>query len=168
MNRIWRCSDIVTDMLYSHLVLTAFLATFLSLLTSTTAKIDRNAPQGHTGMLKPYQPGPFGNLVLSASDLATLQRGQPVLKQQQSGTSGGAICVQDVKAPVAAVWNQILNFPAYKGKVPKVLHSSNYAVENKGSSKSRIRTKLVLSVLPGYSVSFFCKVLVNFSRLGLE
>lgn len=74
------------------------------------AKIDRNQPHEHTGKLTPYSPGPFPNLKLTSQDEAELAQGKPVMKQSQGdGNSGGAICVQDINAPKAAVWNQILD-----------------------------------------------------------
>ena len=130
-------------------------------------KIDRNAPHGHRGKLTPYTPGPFLGLTLTSDDEMTLERGESVMKQTlpsdgSSSSSGGtAICVQDVHAPVTAVWAQILHMEEYPQKVNKVLKCENYHVapthhdnntEEKQKKKIRIKTKQVLGVLPGYSV----------------
>ncbi len=126
-------------------------------------KIDRNAPHIHRGKLPPYTPGPFLGLTLTSDDEMTLERGEPVMKQTlpaDSSSSGGtAICVQDVQAPVIAVWAQILHMEEYPKKVNKVLKCENYHVapthdtNNKNAAKKiRIKTKQVLGVLPGYSV----------------
>jgi hypothetical protein len=121
------------------------------------ARKDRNQPHPFKGILKAYSPGPF-DIVLTASDEAKLESGNPVMKQtlpskDDPEAGGGAICVQDVMAPPDLVWNQILDLNAYKGKVPKVLTSQNYYTGRNDDGSERIKTKMVLGVLPGYSVS---------------
>jgi hypothetical protein len=66
--------------------------------------------------------------------------------------SGGAICVQDVHAPLPAVWHQILDMNSYKSKVSKVNECKNYLVKKRGDGTTQIKTKQVLGVLPGYAV----------------
>ena len=65
---------------------------------------------------------------------------------------GGALCVQDVDAPIAAVWSQILDLGSYKGKVPKIIASKNYANKRNPDGTNTIKTRLVIGVMPGYSV----------------
>lgn len=124
--------------------------------TTLAKKKDRNQPQGHTGILKPYQPGPFKSLKLSASDEKLLAEGKPVMKQtlptKDNPEGGGAICVQDVDAPRQAVWNQILDLNSYKGKVPKIVASSNYVNRKNSNGTHTIKTRMVIGVMPGYSV----------------
>ena len=137
--------------------LLALLLAGLSTCPSVVAKKDRNKPQGHQGYLKPYSPGPFATS-LSKSDESLLAAGKPVMKQTMPSkddpeAGGGALCVQDVDAPRAAVWRQILDLPAYKGKVPKVLACSNYVNKRSSDGTNNIKTRLVIGVLPGYSVS---------------
>jgi len=121
------------------------------------AKKDRNLPHPHRGLLKPYEPGPFESVQLSKQDEQKLASGQPVMKQTVADASnpaagGGAICVQDVDAPKDAVWNQILDMNSYKGKVPKVLTAKNYYEGKTKDGDSRFKTRMVVGVLPGYSV----------------
>jgi hypothetical protein len=121
------------------------------------ARKDRNQPHPFKGILKAYSPGPF-DIVLTSSDEAKLESGQPVMKQNLPSkddpeAGGGAICIQDVMAPPYLVWNQILDLNAYKGKVPKVLTSQNYYTGRNDDGSERIKTRMVLGVLPGYSVS---------------
>lgn len=126
---------------------------FACLLSISSARTDRNAPHPHRGVLTPYKPGPFTNIRLTAKDEAKLEQGEAVMKQTQGDAAGGgAICVQDIHAPKAAVWNQILDLEHYKGKVPKVNHCSNYHVSKKPVNHQKIKTRMVLGVLPGYSV----------------
>ena len=118
------------------------------------AKKDRNQPQGHFGILTPYKPGPF-ETTLSKSDEKLLADGKPVMKQtlptKEDPEGGGALCVQDIEAPKAAVWNQILDLGAYKGKVPKIIASKNYVDKKNPDGTNRIKTRLVIGVMPGYS-----------------
>jgi hypothetical protein len=124
------------------------------------ARKDRNQPHRHRGKLTPYTPGPFKSIRLSGKEEEILISGNPVMKQsvptktaegQDSG--GGAICVQDVAAPKAIVWSQILDLDNYSKKVNQVLISKNYFT-GKGPARNsrRIKTRMVLGVLPGYSV----------------
>ena len=133
-------------------------------------KRDRHAPHPHRGELTPYSPGPFA-LRLTADDEAKLARGDAIMKQilpntakdaaapstqqqqQQGGSAGSAICVQDVHAPIEAVWNQILDLNNYPNKVGKVQECRNYLVRKHNDGRVTIKTKQVLGVLPGYSVS---------------
>jgi len=124
--------------------------------STVVAKKDRNQPQGHHGYLTAYKPGPFA-ASLSKSDEKLLASGKPVMKQTMPSkddpeAGGGAICVQDVEAPVPAVWNQILDLGSYKGKVPKVISSKNYVNKRNPDGTNTIKTRLVIGVMPGYSV----------------
>ena len=70
------------------------------------------------------------------------------------GNEGGrAICIQDVNAPKEAVWNQILDLDHYVGKVNKLKECKNYFVKKNSDGTSTIKTKMVVGVIPGYSVS---------------
>lgn len=134
--------------------LSLLLVAFIGLTVSTLGKKDRDLPHPHQGLLKPYSPGPFESLKLDISDEKLLESGKPVMKQTQGeDLGGGAICVQDVEAPKEAVWSQILDLDRYKGKVPKVAESKNYRVQQNPDGTCTIKTKMVVSVIPGYSVS---------------
>ena len=120
------------------------------------AKIERDAPHAHRGIMKPYSPGPFG-MAIENDDENILEKGNPLMKQLPSDDptdklGGKAICVQDVAAPKSAVWNQILDMDSYVGKVNKVKECDNYVVKDNGDGTIQVRTKMVLGVLPGYSV----------------
>ena len=66
---------------------------------------------------------------------------------------GKAICIQDVAAPKKAVWNQILDLNSYKGKVSKLKECKNYHFNvNRLAGTVNIKTKMVIGVMPGYSV----------------
>jgi hypothetical protein len=129
-------------------------------------KVDRNQPHGHRGKLQPYIPGPFPGLQVTNEDEKTLESGASVMKQtvppDSDASSGGtAICIQDVHAPMAAVWYQILHMEEYPKKVNKVVTCQNYVVQTQDDHTIRIKTKQILGVLPGYSVcSFVCLFVV--------
>jgi hypothetical protein len=104
--------------------------------------------------LTPYEAGPFQSLDLNKVDEKELESGKAVMKQQQgSDLAGGAICVQDVDAPKASVWSQILDLDAYKGKVPKVNECKNYVVKQNQDGTTTLKTKMVVGIIPGYAVS---------------
>lgn len=136
----------------------AILLLLVSLIVSTIpccdAKKDRNVAHGHRGKLRPYSPGPFA-VKLTAADEATLRSGQPVTKQtvpDDPNAPGTVLCIQDVEAPVSAVWKQILDMDQYNKKVSKVTECKNYFVSKLSNGRVTIKTKQVLGVLPGYSV----------------
>lgn len=137
----------------------AILLAVLLITASPTALANRgNQPHDHTGKLTPYKPGPVVGVKLSKQDEAKLSSGHSVMKQtvadpKNPAAGGGAICIQDIDAPKAAVWNQILDFDSYTKKVSKVVQSKNYHISSKKHQQHSIKTKMVLGVLPGYSVS---------------
>jgi hypothetical protein len=130
-----------------------FLVALWSIAT-VCAKKNYDLPHAHKGLLKAYEPGPFDSLKLDSNDEKMLESGKPVMKQTQGeDLGGGAICVQDVNAPKDAVWSQILSLDSYKGKVPKVNEANNYKVQQNPDGTCTIKTKMVVGVIPGYSVS---------------
>jgi hypothetical protein len=160
----WRSIWILTRQISS-----IFLVLSLVSVSLAGAKKDRNQPHGHWGKLPPYKPGPFA-IRLSGNDEKELSSGHSVMKQSQQGTSGGAICVQDVAAPKQVVWKQILDLDNYTKKVNKVLVSKNYHVSrNPMTHIQKIKTRMVLGVLPGYSVRscFRMKIHSRFTRLNI-
>lgn len=116
--------------------------------------IDRNGGHYHRGKLTQHQPGPFLSFQLNKGDEAILDKGKSVMKQipdeGDSNSGGKAICVQDVNAPKSAVWNQILDLDHYKGKAPKLKECKNYFVKRNNDGSYNIKTKMVISVMPGY------------------
>lgn len=120
-------------------------------------KKDRNAGHSHRGLLKKLLPGPFA-LDLSGKEEDCLSADKAVMKsiEDDSGQGGTAICVQDVKAPKSAVWNQILDLQSYVGKVDRVRECENYHVKKNDDGRWNIKTKMVVSVLPGYKYEYYC------------
>lgn len=139
---------------FALLVLLAGRSDNRRFIVGVGAKKDHNQPHPHQGLLKPYTPGSF-DVKLTKQDEQKLAAGQPVMKQSKDDPSGGgAICVQDVNAGKSIVWDQILDMNSYKGKVPKVVTSKNY-FEGKGKDGgNRFKTRMVIGVMPGYSVRF--------------
>ncbi|KAL7571497.1 hypothetical protein ACA910_020917 [Epithemia clementina (nom. ined.)] len=151
-----------------------FSATLFTLLLTSqiwipvqAAKKDRNQPHPHQGMLTPYQPNSFDKVSLTKKEEEILAQGKPVMKQslpngakskEGEAQSGGALCIQDVDAPVEAVWYQILDFNDYKSKVPNIKTCQNYAVSEQKSGKNKvvnIKTRMILSALPGFAFESF-------------
>jgi hypothetical protein len=120
-----------------------------------SARKNRDIAHPHRGVLNPYEAGPFSSLDLNAGDEKELTDGKPVMKQNRGDDlAGGAICIQDVDAPKEAVWAQILDLDAYKGKVPKVNECKNYEVKENPDGTCTMKTKMVVGVIPGYAVRF--------------
>ncbi len=97
---------------------------------------------------------------LSSSDESALSSGNSVLRQipsEDPKEGGRAICVQDIKAPVGNVWNQILDLDRYCGKVPKLKECKNYLVKPNEDGTRTILTKMVVGVLPGYKYEYYCR-----------
>jgi hypothetical protein len=140
-----------------------FLAAFIvGVLAVVQAKKDYNTPHPHGPVLSAYKPGPFESLSLNKSDEKKLAEGKAVMKQSMPdpndpNPAGGAICVQDIKAPLDAVWSQILDLDNYKKKVSKVLESKNYKVLEQPDGTFQVKTKMVMGVMPGYKVG--CRTL---------
>jgi hypothetical protein len=131
------------------------LCSLILIASQSLAKKNRDLPHHHSGVLNPYEAGPF-DLGLESDDLAILNSGKALMKQpppKEGELGGGAICVQDIEAPKEAVMAQILDMESYKGKVPKVNECSNYFVKDHEDGTHTIKTKMVVGVLPGYSVS---------------
>ena len=127
------------------------------LVSPSLSKKNYNEPHPHKGLLKSYKAGPF-DLNLNKKELDTLSSGKPVMKQpapKAGELAGGAICVQDVEAPKEAVWAQILDLDRYKGKVPKLNECKNYSVKKNSDGTFSIKTKMVVGIIPGYSVRIF-------------
>jgi hypothetical protein len=132
---------------------TFFVLTILFLSQPCTSRKNHDIPHPHQGVLSSYEPGPFQSLDLNKGDEKELESGKPVMKQNRgSELAGGAICVQDVDAPKAAVWSQILDLDSYKGKVPKVNECKNYVVKQNQDGTTTLKTKMVVGVIPGYAV----------------
>lgn len=136
----------------------ALLFAALFLCRTASSKKNRNQPHPHPGILPSKIPGPFTDVELSAKDEAMLEKGQPVVQQtmppkDNPDAGGSAVCIQDIAAPREAVWNQILGLEAYKGKVPKVQQCENYFEGKNEDGSHCVKTKMVIGVLPGYSVS---------------
>ena len=70
-----------------------------------------NAPHPHTGIATKFT-NPT-KVTLTSTELTTLSKGEPVLKQVQEGNGGRGIAVFDVDASQAQVWQTITSFGNY-------------------------------------------------------
>ena len=141
----------------SNLSLLTILLLLVCLVAPSWSKKNYNEAHPHQGLLNSYTAGPF-DLELNKKELETLSSGKPVMKQpapKAGELAGRAICVQDVDAPKEAVWAQILDLDSYKGKVPKLNECKNYSVKKNEDGTFQIKTKMVVGILPGYSVRTF-------------
>jgi hypothetical protein len=97
---------------------------------------------------------------LEKEEEKTLAEGKPVMKQiahtatkkDGDGPGGRAICIQDVHASKDAVWRQILDIDSYEDKVSSLKECKNYSFQVNKGGNVRFKTKMVIGVMPGYSV----------------
>lgn len=128
----------------------------LTLLVPSLAWADAHP---HQGVLKPYAGKP-PKLKLSAAELATLKKGEPVKKQLESsgkgeGKGGRGIAVQDIAAPTDVVWGRILDFKRYPKMVDNVKTCEVYEHKN-----GHIKTRFVIGTF-AVSVEYFIDHVVN-------
>ncbi|MFZ5480771.1 MAG: SRPBCC family protein [Myxococcota bacterium] len=119
-----------------------------ALLIGAVAAADAAKPHDHTGKLAAYAGAP-PPVTLAADELAKLEAGEVVLKQQQSGNGGRGVAVFHVRASADTVWRTITNFAMYPKWVDNVAVCENYA--NDGT---HIRTRFVLDPF-GMNVEYF-------------
>ncbi|KAJ8608972.1 hypothetical protein CTAYLR_008965 [Chrysophaeum taylorii] len=116
-------------------------------------------PHPHRETREPFTATtPFPKL--SSTDLATLSEGNVVLKQTNGKSSGVGVAVEDVAAPPAIVWSQLLSFETYPSKVPRVKVCENYA-----ASARELKTRFVVHVCPGYNMEYFVRHVRNDNAL---
>lgn len=113
---------------------------------------DFRSPHPHRETRTPFTPASVIVPVLTSADLATLDRGEVVLRQTHDRSSGIGAAIEDVAAPPGVVWSQLLDFDSYAGKVPRVKVCENYEV-----CKNVLKTRFVVRCCPGYNVEYFVR-----------
>jgi hypothetical protein len=118
------------------------------LALATALAADPNAPHPHHGLVTPYTGAP-PPLSFSAADLAQLEAGKVVLKQQQVESGGRGIAVMNIHATPAAIWSKITDYADYPKMVDKVSACGNYKVVG-----NELYTRFVLDVM-GMDVEYY-------------
>lgn len=109
---------------------------------------DATKPHEHTGIVTPYKGAP-GAVSLSSADIAKIEGGEVVLKQQQVGSGGRGIAIFDIAATPSKIWSRIVDYSGYPRMVDQVAECGNYKV-----SGSEIYTRFLLEVM-GFDVEYF-------------
>ncbi|MBM4390350.1 MAG: SRPBCC family protein [Deltaproteobacteria bacterium] len=109
---------------------------------------DATKPHEHTGIVSAYKGAPPA-VTLSSGDIARIEAGEVVLKQQQVGSGGRGIAIFDIAATPSKIWSRIVDYSAYPRMVDKVAECGNYKV-----SGSEIYTRFLLAVM-GFDVEYF-------------
>ncbi|KAL1526518.1 hypothetical protein AB1Y20_015228 [Prymnesium parvum] len=114
-------------------------------------------PHPHNGVLTPFNAGPPPKL--TASEVASLETGKPVMKTvEMPGRGGGsAVAVFDVAAPPEVVWGCINDLENYPRMVPGVAETSIYSVTPLGGGGKLTKAKYTIAML-GYRVSYFIEL----------
>lgn len=118
------------------------------LLLAAALAGDAILPHEHTGVVTAYKGAPPA-VSLSSAEIARLEAGEVVLKQQQVGSGGRGIAVFDIAATPSKIWSKIVDYANYPKMVDKVEECGNYKV-----SGSEIYTRFLLGVM-GFDVEYF-------------
>lgn len=97
---------------------------FMSLLATTALAADPNKPHGHQGKAERFTaptPSP-----LTATEKATLERGEPVRKQVKHASGGRGIAIMDINASPEKVWAVILDYKGYPNWIDNLESTSVY------------------------------------------
>lgn len=122
----------------------SFCAIFslFTLLAAPALAADATQPHPHHGVLPKFGGVP-ALPSLSADDLATLAKGEPVLKQAKNADgSGRGIAVQDVHAAPDRIWSRITSFAQYPKWVEGVYECGVYEKAN-----DKIKARFVIGAM---------------------
>ena len=126
----------------------------LLLLPLLAFAADPAKPHGHTGKIATFRGAPPA-VSLSPAELATLQSGQVVLKQAESGNGGRGIALMDVRATPDTVWSRITNFAMYPKWIDNVSVCEVYRAEG-----GHIYTRFILDPI-GMKFEYFIDHVLN-------
>ena len=96
-----------------------------TVLASTALASDPNQPHPHSGVLTPITAAP-ASIDLNADETKKLDKGEVVLRQEQSPGKGKGVAVQLISAPVDKVWDVILDYSAYPERISTVVSCEVY------------------------------------------
>jgi ribosome-associated toxin RatA of RatAB toxin-antitoxin module len=98
--------------------------TTLLLLTTVALAGDPNTP--HPQKLLPPIASKPAALKLTASEQATVEKDEPIVRSQKHDEGGSGQAVQYVRAPADIVWDVILDYPKYPSRVKNVVSATVY------------------------------------------
>jgi ribosome-associated toxin RatA of RatAB toxin-antitoxin module len=85
-------------------------------LSTQALASDPTRPHSHQGLLTPISAAPAA-LALSPEEQSRLEKGEVVLRQEQSPGSGKGVAVQLISAPIDTVWSVILDYDRYPERI---------------------------------------------------
>lgn len=116
---------------------------------------DANAPHEHQGIIQAFTGAPPA-VELARADLMSLRKGEPVLKQQNDGETGGrGVAVFRVNADRDTVMKVILDYANYANWIDSLSTSEEYQT-SRNNSFVRFVTRAM-----GVSVEWFIKHEIN-------
>ncbi len=103
-----------------------FVLLLIAVLPGLSWAADANAPHEHQGIIQAFSGAPPAAQLVRA-DLMTLRKGEPVLKQQNDGETGGrGVAVFRVNADRDTVMNVILDYPNSSNWIESLTASEVY------------------------------------------
>ena len=98
--------------------------TVVALLATVAFAGDPSTPHPHR--LLPAITKKPAALKLTASEKATVERNEPIVRSQRNDDGGSGQAVQYINAPADVVWNVILDYPKYPARVDSVVSCQVY------------------------------------------
>mmetsp|Transcript_27914 Transcript_27914/g.31921 ORF Transcript_27914/g.31921 Transcript_27914/m.31921 type:complete len:421 (-) Transcript_27914:117-1379(-) len=112
-------------------------------------------PHSHSGRFQPYNPAEMLVKNLDSAAVQTLESGKLYKQALQGKNAKRVLVIQDIKAPPATVFGQILDYSNYSKKVPQTFESEIYKTQTRGNivtNFARLKTGM-----RGFSMEFFVK-----------
>ena len=138
------------------IIIVQLISILLSTLPART--LSAGTPHIHDGVIPPYTPTP-PSVEITADVLAILESGKPYKTQVKGDGGGRGLVVVDVNAKEGIVWETILDFPKYVGRVKHTTKSDVYVTDDDVALKKKNKNDSNDSHHELIFVEMACKIL---------
>lgn len=111
-------------------------------------------PHPHRGVIPRLKLDGRPNVKLTAADWKVVDSGELWMSSKEVASVGRGIGIQDIKAPMDVVFDQISNLAGYVGKVPFLKSIKVYDSKSHGNVLVEKAT-YTLRVIPGFNYEYF-------------
>lgn len=122
----------------------------------TVRASDDKKPHGHQGVLEPYSGLPIP-MKLTGDQKSKLEKGEAVMYNERSGSSGRGIVIQDVNASSTICMSMIRDLENYNKMVPHVKKVNIYSNEKFANGTSQVCAKFDIGLM-GMRFGYFLKL----------